>query len=140
LKIRKLKMGDNSSRSDERLQIMRYSHWKLSFHYNNPPVMTGISIYVAPSVNPSLQWPKEKGQNDKEWSTTYYTKTRWRNINALKTENERMCSGRVNSSCSTSGTRRSTLGKISVLKEEKDKTTTCGTYMWSYVIEILPNG
>jgi hypothetical protein len=60
--------------------------------------------------------------------------------NILKTEDEPMCSGRVNSSCSTSGTRRSTPGKIAVLKEEKDKTTTCGTYMWSYVIEILPNG
>ena len=102
--------------------------------------MTGISIHVAPSVNPSLQWPKEKGQKHKEISTTCYTKTRLRNTSALKTEDEPMCSGRVNSSCSTSGTRRSTLGNISVLKEEKDKTTTCGTYMWSYVIEILPNG
>ena len=55
----------------------------------------------------TTQWPKEKVQKDKQRSTkhTHKTKDRVTRI-PLKTEGEMRCSGRVSSSCSTSGTRR----------------------------------
>jgi hypothetical protein len=55
----------------------------------------------------TTQWPKEKVQTDKQRSTkhTHKTKDRVTRI-PLKTEGEMRCSGRVSSSCSTSGTRR----------------------------------
>ena len=51
------------------------------------------------------QWPKEKVQKDKQRSTkhTYKTKDRVTRT-TLKTGGELRCSGRVNSSCSTSDT------------------------------------
>ena len=55
----------------------------------------------------TTQWPKEKAQKDKQRSTkhTYQTKDRVTRT-LLKTGCELRCSGRVSSSCSTSGTRR----------------------------------
>ena len=54
-----------------------------------------------------MQWPKEKVQKDKQRSTkhTHKTKDQVTRI-SLKTGGELRCSGRVSSSCSTSGTRR----------------------------------
>jgi len=55
----------------------------------------------------TTQWPKEKVQKDKQRSTkhTHQTKDRVKQT-PLKTWGELMCSGRISSSCSTSGTRR----------------------------------
>ena len=55
----------------------------------------------------TTQWPKEKVQKDQQRSTkhTYKTKDRVKGT-PLKTGGELRCSGRVSSSCSTSGTRR----------------------------------
>jgi hypothetical protein len=53
------------------------------------------------------QRQKEKGQNDKQWSTNHIHKTKDRVTRTLlKTGGELRCSGRISSSCSTSGTRR----------------------------------
>ena len=54
----------------------------------------------------TTQWPKENVQKDKQRSTkhTYNTKDRVTRT-PLKTGGELRCSGRVSSTCSTSGTR-----------------------------------
>jgi hypothetical protein len=53
------------------------------------------------------QWPKEKVQKDKQQSTKHTYKTKDRVTRTpVKTRGELRCSGRVGSSCSTSGTRR----------------------------------
>ena len=53
----------------------------------------------------TTQWPKEKGQKDKQRSTKHTHKTKDRvTRTSLKTGGELRCSGRISSSCSTSGT------------------------------------
>jgi hypothetical protein len=55
----------------------------------------------------TTQWPKEKLQKDKQRSTKHTYKTKDRVTRTpLKTGGELRCSGKVSSSCSTSGTRR----------------------------------
>jgi hypothetical protein len=53
-----------------------------------------------------------------------------------------MCSGRVDSSCSTSGTHR--VNKVPVINHERGKDrevfTPSGTYPWSFVTQIFHNG
>jgi hypothetical protein len=55
-----------------------------------------------------------------------------------------MCSGRVRSSCSTSGTRRVNLVTNPVISREcgqdREVFTTSGTYPWSFVTQIFHNG
>ena len=52
----------------------------------------------------TTQWPKEKVQKDKQRSTKHTYKTKDRVTRTpLKTGGELRCSGRVSSSCSTSG-------------------------------------
>jgi hypothetical protein len=62
----------------------------------------------------------------------------------LKIGGELRCSGRVSSSCSTSGTRRVNLVTNPVISREwgkdRDVFTTSGTYPWSFVIQIFHNG
>jgi hypothetical protein len=54
----------------------------------------------------TTQWPKAKGQKDKQRSTKHTHKTKdWVTRTPLKTEGEHRCSGRVSISCSTSDTR-----------------------------------
>jgi hypothetical protein len=57
---------------------------------------------------------------------------------------ELRCSGRVNSSCSTSGTRRVNIATNPVVSREwgKDREvfTTSGTYPWSFVTQIFHSG
>jgi hypothetical protein len=65
------------------------------------------------------QWPKEKVQKDKQRSTKHTYKTKYRVTRTpLKTEGELRCSERVSSSCSTSGTRRTTLVTNPVIRRE----------------------
>ena len=53
----------------------------------------------------TTQWPKERGQKDKQRSTKHTHKSKDRVTGTpLNTGDELMCSGRVNRSCSTSGT------------------------------------
>jgi hypothetical protein len=90
-------------------------------------------------------WPKEKVQKNKQRSTkhTYKTKDRVTRI-PLKTwwgwGCELGCSGRVISSCSTSGTHRVNLVTNPVISREWEKDlevfTTSGTYPWSFVTHI----
>jgi hypothetical protein len=66
--------------------------------------------YQSGNQNPYIeeeqttQWPKEKGQKDKQQSTKHTYKTKDQVTRTpLKTGGELRCSGRVSSSCSTSG-------------------------------------
>jgi hypothetical protein len=70
----------------------------------------------------TTQWPKEKVQKDKQRSTKHTYKTRDRVTQTpLKTGGELRCSGRVSSSCSTSGTRRVYLVTNPVISREWGK-------------------
>ena len=65
-----------------------------------------IRILIS-KTNRQHNWPKEKVQKDKQRSTKHTYKTKDRVTRTpLKTGGELRCSGRVSSSCSTSGTRR----------------------------------
>ena len=89
------------------------------------------------------QKKKYKSTNNDLQKHTYKTKDRitW---TPLKTGGELRCSGRVGSSCSTSGTRRVNLVTNPVISREwgKDRKvfTTSGTYSWSFVTQIFHNG
>ena len=54
------------------------------------------------------------------------------------------CSGRVDSSCSTSDTRRVNIVTNPVIGDERGKNwevlATSGTYPWSFVTQIVHNG
>ena len=86
---------------------------------------------------------KRKCTNNDLQNITYKTKDRVTRT-PLKTGVELMCSGRVRSSCSTSGTRRVNLVTNPVINREwgKDQEvfTTIGTYPWSFVTQIFHNG
>jgi hypothetical protein len=95
--------------------------------------------------NQTTQWSKEKVQKDKQRSTKHTYKTKDRvTRNPLKTGGELRCSGRVSSSCSTSGIRPVNLVTNTVISREwgKDRGvfTTSGTYPWSFVTQISHNG
>jgi hypothetical protein len=93
----------------------------------------------------TTQWPKEKVQKDKQRSTKHTHKTKDRVTRTpLKTVAELWCSGRISSSCSTSGIRRVNLVTDPVISREwgKDREvfTTNGTYPWSFVTHIFHSG
>ena len=70
----------------------------------------------------TTQWPKEKVQKDKQRSTKHTHKTKDQVTRTpLKNGSELRCSGRVNSSCSTSGTRRVNLVTKPMISHEWEK-------------------
>jgi hypothetical protein len=70
-------------------------------------------IRIRNSKNRQHNGQKEKGQKDKQRSTKHIHKTKDRVTRTpLKTRDELRCSGRVSSSCPTSGTRRVDLSSI----------------------------
>ena len=79
------------------------------------------NLYVEEEEQ-TTQRPKEKVQKDKQRSTIHTYKTidqvTW---TPLKTGGELMCSGRVSSSCSNSGTRRVNLVTNPVISHESGK-------------------
>jgi hypothetical protein len=84
-------------------------------------------------------------KKDRQRSSKYTHKTKdWVTRTPLKTGGELRCSGRVSSSCSTSGTRRVNLVTNPVVNHEwgKDRKvfTASGTYAWSFVTQIFRNG
>ena len=85
---------------------------------------------------------KKKVQKDKQRFTKHTHKAKDR-VTLAPREWFR-CSGRVHSSCSTSGTCRVNLVTNSVISHEwgKDREvlTTSGTYPWSFVTQIFYNG
>ena len=87
------------------------------------------------------QWPKEKVQNDKQRSTkhTYKTKDRVTRT-SLKTGSELRCSGRVSSSCSTSGTGRGNLVTNPVISREWGRDQEVLTTSRTFVTQIFHNG
>ena len=67
----------------------------------------------------TTQWPKERVQKDKQRSTKHTYKTKDRVTRTPpKTRGELRCSGRVSSSCFTSGTRRVNLVTNPVISRE----------------------
>ena len=91
------------------------------------------------STSPFIHLQKDKQRSTKH---TYKTKdgvTR----TPLKTVGELRCSGRVNSSCSNSDTRRVNLVTNPGISHERGKDrevfTTSGTYPWSFVTQIFHN-
>ena len=92
----------------------------------------------------TAQWPKEKVQKDKQWSTKHTHKTKDRVTRTpQKTGGELRCSGWVSRFCSTSGTRRVNLVTNPVISnewgEDREMFTTSGTYSWSFVTQIFHN-
>jgi hypothetical protein len=82
--------------------------------------------YQSGNQNPYIeeeqttQWPKEKVLKDKQWSTKQTHKTKDQVTRTpLKTGSELRCSGRVSSSCSTSGTRHVNLRYLGITPERK---------------------
>ena len=93
----------------------------------------------------TTQWRKEKVQKAKQRSTKHTHKTKDRvTWTPLKTGGELRCSGRVSSSCSTTGTRFVNLITNPLISQEWGKDwevlTTSGTYPWSFVTQIFQNG
>jgi hypothetical protein len=89
----------------------------------------------------TTQWPKEKVQKDEQRSTKHTHKTKDR---ITRTGGELRCSGRVGSSCSTSGTHRVNLVTNHVISREwgKDRElfTTNRRYPCLFVTKIFHNG
>ena len=88
---------------------------------------------------------KRKVQTAKQRSTKHTHKTKDRVTRTpLKIEGELRCFGRVNRSCSTSGTRRVNLVTNPVISHEWGKDwevfTTSGTYPWSFVTQVFHIG
>ena len=70
----------------------------------------------------TTQWSKEKVQQDKQRSTKYTHKAKDRVTRTpLNTGGELRCTGRVGSSCPTSGTRRVNLVTNPVINHESGK-------------------
>ena len=93
----------------------------------------------------TTQWPKEKVQKDKQRSVKHTHKTKDRvTWTPLKTGGELWCSERVDSSCSTSDTRRVNLVTNQVISCERGKDRevfmTSKTYSWSSVTQIFHSG
>jgi hypothetical protein len=88
---------------------------------------------------------KKKVQKDKQRSTQHTYKAKDRVTRTpLKTEGELRCSGRISTSCSTSGIHRVNLVTNPVISREwgKDREVfmTSGTYPWSFVTQIFHSG
>jgi len=88
-------------------------------------VLRRVGRYQKGNQNPYIeeeqttQWSKEKGQKDKQRSTKHTHRNKDRVTGTpLKTEGELRCSGRVGSSCSTSGTRRVNLVTNTMISHE----------------------
>jgi hypothetical protein len=90
----------------------------------------------------TTQWPTEKVQKSEQRFTKHTHKTKDRVTRTPpKTGGELRCSGRVSSSCSTSGTRRVNLVTNPLISHEWGKHekvfTTSGTYPWTFVTQII---
>jgi len=93
----------------------------------------------------TTQWPKQKGQKDKQRSGKHTHKAKDAVTQTpLQVWDELRCPGRVSSSFSTSGTRRINLVTNPVLSREwgkdREEITTSGTYPWSFVTQIFHRG
>ena len=85
----------------------------------------------------TTQWPKEKEQKDKLWSTRHTHKTKDRvTWSPLKIGGEHRCSGRVSRSCSTSDTCRVTLVTTPVISHERGKVLEVFTTNFWYSITV----
>ena len=92
----------------------------------------------------TTQWPKKKyKRTSNDLQNTHKTKD-WVTPTPLKIVGKLKCSGRVGSSCFTSGTRRVNLVTNPVISHEWGKAqevlTTSGTYPWSFLTKIFHNG
>jgi hypothetical protein len=90
----------------------------------------------------TTQWSKEKIQKDKQRSTKHTYKTKYRVTRTpLKTGGELRCSGRVSSSCSTSGTRRVNLVTNPVIRIDLFAYSRFGSKIirfYTFFIGVIP--
>jgi len=126
----------------KKFYLLLISSRKLSFKKSLKIPKGQSETYIEEQTT---QWPKENVQKDKQRSTRHTYKTKDRVTRTpLKSGGELRCSGRVSSSCSTSGTRRVNLVTNPVISREWGKDievfTTSGTYPWSFVTQIFHNG
>ena len=109
----------------------------IKLNYSNSIVLQKGQSKPYITEEQTRQWPQKKSTKQ-----TYKTKDRVTRTR-LKTGDEFRCSGRVSSSCSTSGTRRVNLVTNPVISREwgKDREvlTTSGTYPWSFVTQQFNN-
>jgi hypothetical protein len=87
---------------------------------------------------------KRKGTNNEQQNITHKTKDDREIRTPLKPGSESRFSGRVTSSCCTSGTRRVNLVKNPVIShkwgKDREVFSTSWTYLWSFVTQIFHNG
>ena len=114
------------------------------FNKNKPDWLRRVWRYQRGNQNPYIeeeqttQWSKEKVQKDKQQSTKHTHKAKdLVTQTPIKTGGELRWSGRVFSSCSTSGTLRFNLVTNPVINHEWEKNLevlmTSGTYPWSFM-------
>ena len=91
-------------------------------------ILRRVCRYKSGNPNPYIkdeqttQWQKEIVRKDKQRSTKHAHQTKYRvTLTPLIPEGELRCSGRVNSSCSTSGTHRVNLVTSPVISHEWGK-------------------
>ena len=126
-------------------------------------IRSGKKMYVYMSDKKSLKTPKmqsesanrrrtdntmarrerkERTNNDLQ-NTTKKTKD-WATQTPLKQRGDLRCSGRINSSCSTSCTRHVALVINPVISYKwgkiREMLTTNGTFLWSFVTQLFRNG
>jgi hypothetical protein len=101
--------------------------WRYQRGYQNP--------YIEEEQ--TIQWPKEKVRKENPRSTKHAYKTKDRVTRTpLKTGCELRCSGRVSSSCSTSGARRVNLVTNSVTSREWGKKVISETRRAHYFLYL----
>ena len=107
------KVSSSCSTSDTcRVNLVTRRVWRYQRGNQNP--------YIEEEQ--TTQWPRENVQMGKQRSTNHTYKTKDRVTRTpLKTGGELRCSGRVGSSCSTSGTRRVNLDTNPVISREWGK-------------------
>ena len=109
----------------------------LNMHKKNLKIPKGGNQKPYIEEDQTTQWPKEKVQKDKQRSTKHTYKPKDRVTRTpLKTGGELRYSGRVGSSCSTSGTRHVNLVTNPVISREWGKDREIFEVMTS----ILPKG
>ena len=134
------KLTDNAMLKIERTKAQTQMYKVLNRQLNLEPCKSHIKLrvsrvcrYQRGNYNPHIeeeqttQWPKKKIETNKQRSTKYVHKTKDRVARTqLKSGCILGCSGRVNSSWFTSGTRRVKIVKLSNITEFLIGTTSSG--------------
>jgi hypothetical protein len=113
----------------------------LCFIYNNIPATTAYGVYISQLIRYSRACSSYQDFLDRGLLLTM--KLLNQGFLLVKLKSSLRCSGRVNSSCSTTDTHRVNLVTNPVINHERGKDRevyTCGLYPWSSVTQIFHNG